>query len=167
MRFLTLLILTVACHKRPPELEVVPTPPEPLPMPMLPSPIVPASEVVTPMPSALESIYFDFDESALRPDALDTLSRDLTTLQRFGDARIEIQGHCDERGTNDYNLALGERRAMAAQRWLTAHGVAETRIRTVSFGEERPIDRGHDEEAWWKNRRDEFYLSRAPSMADR
>ncbi|MFP3929181.1 MAG: OmpA family protein, partial [Desulfobacteraceae bacterium] len=71
---------------------------------------------------------------------------------------VRIEGHCDERGTNEYNLALGERRANAAKKYLISLGVSEDRVRTISYGEERPADPRHNEEAWAKNRRDEFKL---------
>jgi len=110
--------------------------------------------------SAFESqnIYFDYDKSELKPEAQDILTKKAAFLQANPDYNVSIAGHCDERGTNEYNLALGERRATAASKFISALGVSENRISTVSYGEERPVDTGHNEAAWSKNRRDEFKL---------
>ena len=110
--------------------------------------------------SAFESqnIYFDYDKSELKPEAQDILKGKATFLQAHPDYNISIAGNCDERGTNEYNLALGERRATAASKFISALGVSENRISAVSYGEERPVDTGHNEDAWSKNRRDEFKL---------
>jgi peptidoglycan-associated lipoprotein len=103
-------------------------------------------------------IYFDFDKSELKPAAQETLTEKASWLKANPDYNVRIAGHCDERGTNEYNLALGERRANSAAKYLIALGVGEDKISTVSYGEERPADPGHNEEAWEKNRRDEFSL---------
>ncbi|OGP97582.1 MAG: peptidoglycan-associated lipoprotein [Deltaproteobacteria bacterium RBG_19FT_COMBO_46_9] len=110
--------------------------------------------------SAFESqnIFFDYDKAELKPEARDILTRKAAFLQANSDYNIRIEGHCDERGTNEYNLALGERRATAASKFISALGVSQNRISTVSYGEERPVDAGHNEDAWSKNRRDEFKL---------
>jgi peptidoglycan-associated lipoprotein len=105
---------------------------------------------------ALRPIYFDFDDSALRGDAKAALRRNAEVLQARSDMRIEVQGHCDERGTEEYNLALGQRRAEAARRYLIDLGIRASRIETKTFGEGMPAVRGHDESAWSKNRRGEF-----------
>lgn len=105
-----------------------------------------------------ESIYFDFDKSELKPNARANLTKKASWLRKNPQFTVRISGHCDERGTNEYNLALGERRASAARKFLTSLGVSSDRLTTVSFGEERPVDRGHNEKAWAKNRRDEFKL---------
>jgi peptidoglycan-associated lipoprotein len=105
-----------------------------------------------------ELIYFDFDKSELKPATQETLTKKASWLKANLDYNVRIAGHCDERGTNEYNLALGERRATSAAKYLIALGVREDRISTVSYGEERPADTGHNEEAWAKNRRDEFNL---------
>jgi peptidoglycan-associated lipoprotein len=107
-----------------------------------------------------ESIYFDFDKSELKPAARATLEKKAGWLRANPQYKLRIEGHADERGTVEYNLALGERRAKAAQKYLTALGISADRIATVSYGEERPADPGHNEAAWAKNRRDEFKLSR-------
>jgi peptidoglycan-associated lipoprotein len=110
--------------------------------------------------SAFESqnIYFDYDKSELKPEAQDILTKKAAFLQANPDYNVSIAGNCDERGANEYNLALGERRATAASKFISALGVSENRISTISYGEERPVDTGHDEAAWAKNRRDEFKL---------
>lgn len=105
-----------------------------------------------------ENIYFDFDKSDLKPEAQAILKKKAAWLKANPKFFVRIEGHCDERGTNEYNLALGERRAYAAKKFLIDLGVSENRIRTISYGEERPADPGHNEEAWAKNRRDEFKL---------
>jgi peptidoglycan-associated lipoprotein len=105
-----------------------------------------------------EKIYFDFDKSDLRPEAQTVLKAKADWLREHPAYSLRIEGNCDERGTNEYNLALGERRASSAKKFLVALGIAEDRISTVSYGEERPADPGHNEQAWAKNRRDEFKL---------
>lgn len=105
-----------------------------------------------------EKIYFDFDKSDLRPEAQAILKKKAEWLKKHPEFFLKIEGHCDERGTNEYNLALGYRRAQAAKNFLVSLGVSPDRIRTISYGEERPADPRHNEEAWAKNRRDEFKL---------
>ncbi|MFZ7111238.1 MAG: peptidoglycan-associated lipoprotein Pal [Desulfatiglandales bacterium] len=106
------------------------------------------------------NIYFDFDKSELRPEARAILEKKAAWLNDNPEFSVRIEGHCDERGTNEYNLALGERRANAAMKYLNALGVAGDRMITVSYGEERPAVPGSNEAAWAKNRRDEFKLIR-------
>ena len=105
-----------------------------------------------------EKIYFDFDKSDLKPEARAILRKKADWLLKHPEYSVRIEGNCDERGTNEYNLALGQRRADAAKKFLVALGVDESRISTISYGEERPVDPRHCEEAWAKNRRDEFKL---------
>lgn len=105
-----------------------------------------------------ENIYFDFDKSNLKHYARVILKEKAAWLTRNPSYAVLIEGHCDERGTNEYNLALGERRAQAAKKFLMSQGIAGDRISTISYGEERPADPGHNEAAWAKNRRDEFKL---------
>lgn len=105
-----------------------------------------------------ESIYFDFDKSHLKPEAKDVLRKKADWLSNNASYSVRIEGHCDERGTNEYNLALGERRAHSAKKFLMALGISDDRISTISYGEERPAVLGHNEEAWEKNRRDELKL---------
>jgi peptidoglycan-associated lipoprotein len=97
--------------------------------------------------------YFDFDRSELKPRARTILSGHARYLRDNASARITIEGHCDERGTREYNLALGERRAATVRSYLQSLGVRASQMSTVSFGEERPVDPGHSESAWAKNRR--------------
>jgi len=105
-----------------------------------------------------EKIYFDFDKSELKPEAQAVLKKKAEWLKTNSAFSLRIEGHCDERGTNEYNLALGERRADAAMKFLNALGISGDRISTISYGEERAADPGHNEGAWSKNRRDEFKL---------
>jgi peptidoglycan-associated lipoprotein len=103
-------------------------------------------------------IYFGFDQSDLSADARAVLDAKLPLLRANGAVRIRISGHTDERGSDAYNVALGQRRAAAAKRYLVDQGIDEGRIDVVSFGEERPAQMGSDETAWSKNRRDEFEI---------
>ena len=104
------------------------------------------------------NIYFDFDRSELKPESQLALKNKAMWLEKNSEYGVRIEGHCDERGTNEYNLALGERRANAARDFLTSLGISGDRIRTISYGEERPADPASNEAAWSKNRRDEFKL---------
>jgi peptidoglycan-associated lipoprotein len=105
-------------------------------------------------------IYFDFDESTLRADAQEALRFNAQIMRDNPDLRVQIHGHCDERGTEEYNLALGQRRAESAKRYLVDLGIRPARVNTKTFGEARPAVVGHNESAWAKNRRDEFAASR-------
>ena len=107
-----------------------------------------------------EKIYFDYDKADLKPEAQAILEKKARFLEENSSYSVRIEGNCDERGTNEYNLALGERRADAAKKYLTSLGISAYRITTVSYGEEKPVDTGHNEAAWSKNRRDEFKLVR-------
>ena len=103
-----------------------------------------------------QHIYFDFDKDILKPAARATLAKKAAWLRANPEFKVRIEGHCDERGSNEYNLALGERRALAAWKYLNALGISGNRLITLSWGEERPADPGHNDDAWAKNRRDEF-----------
>lgn len=103
-----------------------------------------------------QAIYFDFDKSELKPEAKEALKDKADFLRDNPEYSVRIEGHCDERGTNEYNLALGERRAHSAKKYLMALGIDEDRITTISYGEESPADPRPTPEAWAKNRRDEF-----------
>ncbi len=105
-------------------------------------------------------IYFDFDKYNIRDDMKERIEQNARFLLDHPDVRIQIQGNCDERGTNEYNLALGERRAKSAKAYLVNLGVSPDRIETISFGEERPLDPRHCKDAWAKNRRDDFVIIR-------
>ncbi|HEY2323203.1 MAG TPA: peptidoglycan-associated lipoprotein Pal [Thermoanaerobaculia bacterium] len=102
--------------------------------------------------------FFNYDESTLSADAQSALQTSASWLKKNPQYNLLVEGHCDERGTEQYNLALGDRRANTAKEYLTTLGVDASRIRTVSYGEERPFDPGHDESAWAKNRRDHLVL---------
>jgi len=104
----------------------------------------------------LKTIYFDFDKYNLRDDARRMLDVNAEILRSNSDMNILIEGHCDERGTDEYNLALGERRGQAAREYLVRLGIDASRINVLSYGEERPVAPGHDEESWALNRRGEF-----------
>jgi len=109
----------------------------------------------------LAPVYFDYDRSTLRAEAADKLKSHAETIRSFPEwAYVTIAGHCDERGTEEYNLALGDRRADAVKRYLKTLGVDPGRLRTVSYGELQPAVEGHDESAWKQNRRAEFKVSR-------
>ena len=108
--------------------------------------------------SIQDMIFFDFDRSDLREDARQTLQAKAEALRQFPDIRIRIEGHADERGTVEYNLALGERRAYSARAYLIDLGIDPDRMTTISYGEERPQVQGSNEAAWSQNRRDEFVI---------
>lgn len=109
--------------------------------------------------SLTQMIHFDYDKSDLRPADQAILDAKVPILLANPDVTIRIAGNTDERGSTEYNLALGQRRAATAKRYLTDHGVADSRIETVSYGEERPIAQGDNEDAWSQNRRDEFSIT--------
>ena len=133
--------------------------------------VAPVTTVVTPstqqsqktasmaqLQSALNKIYFDFDSSTLSESARNILTNNATPLTKEQTAKIRIEGNCDERGSAEYNLALGERRAKAAQQYLVTLGVKPDRISTISYGKEKPAVSGNNETAWAKDRRDEFVV---------
>ncbi len=107
----------------------------------------------------LADIRFDFDDYSLRDDAREILKKNAEWLNKNKDVQVVVEGHCDERGTAEYNLALGERRAKAAAKFLMDMGITAKRIKTISYGEELPLDPGHNEEVWAKNRRAHFAVS--------
>jgi len=107
--------------------------------------------------TGLLPVYFDFDKSVIRPDQVERMEAN-AAFMKSNALKIQIEGNCDERGTNEYNMALGERRAMSAKKYLVNLGIAANRLNTISYGEERPINRGHDELAWSQNRRDDFVI---------
>ena len=102
------------------------------------------------------SVYFDFDSAKIRPSEVSKLEAVASRLKSNPNTKLVVEGHCDERGTAEYNRALGERRAQAAREKLVALGVDASRITTISYGKDKPADPGHDEAAWAKNRRCEF-----------
>ena len=101
-----------------------------------------------------DRVFFGFDKSDLTTEAQATLNRQAAWLKKYATAKVTIEGHCDERGTREYNLALGERRATAAKNYLVAAGIDASRVSTVSYGKERPAVVGSNEAAWAQNRRD-------------
>lgn len=113
----------------------------------------PGMEGVVYESSLLKPIYFDYDRYDIRPADAEILKGNAALLKKFPTMKIQIEGHCDERGTNEYNLALGERRASSTKKYLNSLGIAPDRVSIISFGEEKPLDPGHNEGAWSKNRR--------------
>lgn len=105
-----------------------------------------------------ELVHFDFDKSEIKPEYRAVLDRKAEFMLKFKNVVALIEGHADERGTVQYNIALGQRRSVSAKRYLVALGVEESRLKTISYGEEKPLDPGHDEEAWRKNRRAKFKI---------
>lgn len=106
----------------------------------------------------LDNIYFDFDSPILSPDARKTLVKNTDKIKKDSNVMIKIEGNCDERGSEEYNLALGEKRARAAMQYLVTLGIPEKRLSIVSYGKERPVALGHDDASLAKNRRDEFVI---------
>ncbi|MDJ0836607.1 MAG: peptidoglycan-associated lipoprotein Pal [Acidobacteriota bacterium] len=170
-----LMLLTLACAKKvEPEPEPAPPPPPPPPPAKpAPEPVVetpPPPVVVEPEPDPLEGffngqnifeeVFFDFDKSDLRDDARNVLRKHAQTLRANPGLLVLIEGHCDERGTEEYNLALGERRATRVRDYLVELGVDPGILKTISYGETQPKKMGHDEESWAQNRRAHFKLSR-------
>jgi peptidoglycan-associated lipoprotein len=156
-RFLTLTLLAFAfgCKKKPPE-EIVDTTtvsnsvaaePEKIP-----------DEVVN-LARNFARVYFDFDSSTLSADGKAALDENVRIMQARPDLKLEVQGHADERGTTDYNLSLGEQRAQSVYRYMQSSGIGQTRLKVVSYGEERPLASGNSESAWSKNRRCEFIIT--------
>lgn len=131
---------------------------EPLPAATAPMPERADAEKASVAPATLflSNIYFDFDRYNLMPEALETLTEHARMLQAYPEVSILIEGHCDERGTVEYNLALGDKRAKTTKDYLVSLGVSSARISTISYGKEQAADWQHNEEAWAKNRRAEF-----------
>jgi peptidoglycan-associated lipoprotein len=120
------------------------------------SQLAPRPTTVAPGMQVMDTVYFEFDQATLSERAKETLVRNAEWLRANSNARIQVEGNADERGTPEYNLALGERRAAAVKSYLSSLGVEGSRLVTISYGEERPADPGHGEEAWEKNRRVDF-----------
>ena len=143
-----------------------PTPPEPVaeptvvpPEPVRDDAISSASLDDLNKSSPLKPVYFELDSSDLSPVAQKALDENAALLKRYASWAVTVEGHCDERGTAEYNLALGERRAVAARAYLVAQGISADRLRIVSYGKEFPFDPGHDESAFAKNRRAHFVIT--------
>ena len=163
---LVFMVAMTACSKK----QTVDTSPTPDPEPQVTEPVEPEVEDTEstyvepevkeePLP-VLEDVFFDFDKSSLTAGAKRTLENNARQLKSASAVGIVIEGHCDQRGANAYNLALGERRAKAAKDNLGSLGIPSTRIRTVSYGEERPFEMGNNEAAWAKNRRAHFVINK-------
>jgi peptidoglycan-associated lipoprotein len=169
-----------ACHKKtPPVARPMPPPPAATTTPARPpAPPEPVAEptVVPPEPvrddaissasiddlnknSPLKPVFYELDSSDLSPTAQKALDENAALLKRYSSWAVTVEGHCDERGTAEYNLALGERRAIAARAYLVSLGISADRLRTVSYGKEFPFDPGHDESAFAKNRRAHFVIT--------
>ncbi len=158
-----------ACHKKvAPAPAPAPAPPSAAPAPPPPPPPAPApTNTDAQMASARDAarasltapIYFDLDTDALSDADRAALDAKVGILNASPGVKIRVAGHTDERGSDEYNLALGQRRAAAAKRYLTQHGVSDASIDVISYGEEHPAMDGHDEGAWSKNRRDEFEIT--------
>jgi peptidoglycan-associated lipoprotein len=127
------------------------TPPPPPPPPPPPQPTI--DELFS---RNVKDAYFDYDKADIRPDARDALSQTAQFLRSYPDVRVTIEGHCDERGSTEYNLALGDRRAQAAKDFLVSLGVTADRVDTVSYGKERPVCTDSNEACWQQNRRGHF-----------
>ena len=146
---------------------MAPPPPAPAPTPVVqaqpPAPQTAAEstaaakdQIQALLAEALKPIYFDYNMSSVKPDGEVILGKIGQILKAHPEIDLNIAGNTDERGSTEYNLALGEKRAVAASRWLTAYGVEKNQLKTISYGKEQPVADGHDESAWSKNRRDEF-----------
>jgi len=118
----------------------------------------PAADTGAPIAEDLQIVYFDFDSYRITSTGATALKFNADWLQKNPSATVQIEGHCDERGTIEYNLALGERRANAARDYLLRLGVDRSRVSVISYGEERPADPGHNEDAWAQNRRAAFVM---------
>lgn len=169
-----LALMLAGCPKRPMTTAVSAPPPAapapapaplaaPTPAPVVAAPVAPPTPAPTPappkeyMPNAnLKRIHFDFDKSVIRPDDAKILDASAAWLKANPNQLVLIEGHCDERGTSEYNLALGDRRARAATNYLVAQGIAADRMTMISYGEERPVCQERTEACWAQNRRDEF-----------
>jgi len=157
------VLLMAGCAKK-----AVVTPPTPTPTPPQTTETPPKETETPPTPAPpsshelaaadLQPVFFDFDSATLRDDARSTLDANARLLRDNKGVKFVIEGHCDERGTVEYNQALGEQRAQAARGYLVRAGIEEARIQVISYGKERPFDPGHDEAAWAKNRRAHFAL---------
>lgn len=158
---------TVACSKKQPEVAPIPQPgpaPSPAPSPTPTPPPPPTNESAAEVTRAMTAevgnvIHFDYDKADIKPEDQPILDRKAAIMKANPAVRVRISGHADERGSDEYNQVLGQKRANAAKEYLVARGVDAGRIDITSYGEERPIDRASTEEAWAKNRRDEFEIT--------
>lgn len=162
------MISLLGCAKKKPPVIPPPEPPSkveapkaeaPEPLPEVDAAALNRQRIQTRITEAFKTIYFEYDQSVLTGDAKNTCDVIGGLMKEVPEIRVRIEGHADERGTNEYNLALGERRAKSIQAYLTSYGVSGSRFSVISFGEEKPASEGHDEAAWSKNRRVEFVPS--------
>ena len=168
-----LLVTAGCCTKKPapapaPQVAVEPTP-APVPVPTEAPVVVPVTQPVAESLPAdlaelnrkgyLKDIFFDLDLSEVRGDQRDAMAANAEWLKKWPAVKIQIEGHCDERGSNKYNMALGDKRANAAKDYLVSLGIDASRVSTISYGEERPFVEGHDEAAWAQNRRGHFLVT--------
>jgi peptidoglycan-associated lipoprotein len=155
-----LVVVTSGCGKKKEVAQPAPPPvaeqPAPAPAPPPAEPAAPTETAAEAVQKQLQDVFYDFDSSALSSAAKATLDANGKVLMDNASVGITIEGHCDERGTVEYNLALGDRRASSARDYLVRYGVPASRIQTVSYGEERPFATGSTEEAWAQNRRAHF-----------
>ncbi|MEP6765739.1 MAG: peptidoglycan-associated lipoprotein Pal [Gemmatimonadaceae bacterium] len=176
---LSLLLVAVplalgACKKKPPVVTpsapVVAQPPAPTPtrtetpLPPAPAPTNTGMDVATMRRLMLETVYFEYDSDVIRADAQSSLEKRVPLLSANPQVKLRVAGNCDDRGTDEYNIALGRRRAEAVKKFLTDRGIDGSRIETISFGRERPAVQGDNEDAWSKNRRDEFTITAGGDM---
>jgi peptidoglycan-associated lipoprotein len=158
------LVVTIGCSKKPKPEPVEPPPPrmdEPTPPPKVEAPKVDEEalrrqRIQARIAEVFKPIYFAYDQSTLSPEGQSILQEIGSLMKEVPEITARVEGHADERGTNEYNLALGERRAIAVQDYLASYGVQKSRLQTISYGEEKPAQMGGDESAWTKNRRVEF-----------
>ena len=161
--FMALAFLSGCAKKKtetpPPKPEPTVQERKPAPKPQVKKPERKEVEKVALRESAFETIYFDFDKSDIKSDQRNNISKNAKLLSDNRSVRIRIEGHCDERGTNEYNIALGQRRTDSIKQYLIDYGIASSRITTISYGEERPVATGHNESSWSQNRRGEFKIT--------
>jgi peptidoglycan-associated lipoprotein len=171
------LVVAIACGKKEPEVAPAPPPPaaEPTPPPAPPPPPPPPPPAPKPLTDEeifakktleelnaekpLEDVYFDYDSAALSEQARGSLNKNAGWMKQWGSTRVLIEGHADERGTSEYNLALGERRADATRDYLVSLGIQNERVQIVSKGEEQPFCRDSAESCWSQNRRGHFIIT--------
>jgi len=167
-------VFAVGCHKKVPTPAPAPPPPAATPAPPPPPPPPPPRPAPAPAPlteeqifaqksldqlnaeKPLDDVYFELDQSTIRDEARSSLQKDADWLKKWGSTQITVEGHCDSRGSSEYNLALGQRRAEVVMRALRAGGVQEDRLEAVSYGKEKPKAEGHDEKSWAQNRRSDM-----------
>lgn len=149
-----MLLVAPACKKKGDTTPVTTRPPTP--EVVAPPPPVDEPQTVS---ANLQRVNYDYNSSSITSSGRTGLGANASVMKDHGDLKVEVQGHCDERGTTEYNLALGQRRANAAKDYLVSQGVSPSRLTVVSYGEERPLERGGTESAWAANRRAEFRIT--------